>query len=108
MSVAPRARFKMVERSIGAATGRERATSTRSRPVAAPSATHFLPPLPDLFRGRGAGCPDLLNGDRRDQVPERRRLLVRRPGHHRAGDPGAATVAGAADVDGTSNRVGGN
>src|SRR5581483_2126341 len=69
---------------------------------------HFAPPLPDLLRRGGAGRPDLLDGDRRDQVPERCRLLVRRPGHHRAGDPGAATVPGADDVDGTGYGVGGD
>src|SRR5437868_10956287 len=76
-----------------------------SRP---PLARDLPPPRPDLLRRRGAGHTDLPDRDRRDEVPERRGLLVRQPAHHRRRDPRRATVPRPDDVDGTGDGIGGD
>src|SRR5262245_52066984 len=70
--------------------------------------THLSPALANLLRRGGARRPDLLDGDRGDEVAERRRLFRRRPRGDGTGDAGAGAVAGAHGVDGARDRVTGD
>src|SRR6516225_7292005 len=72
------------------------------------SLAYFAPALPHLLRRRRAGRTDLLNGDRCDETAERRRFFIGRPGRDGAGDAGTGAVAGADDVDGAADGIGGD
>ena len=68
----------------------------------------IVKPLQHLSRRRGPGGADLLDGDRRDQVGERRRFGERRPRGQGTGQARADAVAGADRIDRPGYRHGGH